>query len=108
MPGLCRRDVAPMRDTRFCPLAALPAAAMVLAAIQPGVGRLPTGAVAGDGMNYDRIVIEGPYLNKVIAGGDARTQLIREGGNYYLYIEAAADALSAPPELGPHFRLAAD
>ncbi|MBY9065964.1 hypothetical protein K1X12_03590 [Hyphomonas sp. WL0036] len=97
-----------MRDKLFFPLAALLAAAMVLLAIQPGVGRLPTGAVAGDGMNYDRIVIEGPYLNKVIAGGDARAQLIREGGNYYLYIEAAADALSAAPELGPHFRLAAD
>ncbi|PKP81306.1 MAG: hypothetical protein CVT79_11650 [Alphaproteobacteria bacterium HGW-Alphaproteobacteria-18] len=97
-----------MRDKFFFPLAVILTVMMVLLALQPGIGRLPTGAIAGDGLNYNRIVIEGPYLNKIIAGGDARAQLIREDKTYYLYIEAAADALSAAPELGPHFRLAAD
>ncbi|MFN3608692.1 MAG: hypothetical protein ACK4Y9_06480 [Hyphomonas sp.] len=97
-----------MRDKLFFPLAALLTVAMIILAIQPGIGRLPTGAVAGDGVNYDRIVIDGRYLNKVISGGDARAQLIREGDAYRLHIEAAAEALAAAPELGPHFRLAPD
>lgn len=97
-----------MRDKLFFPLAALLTVMMVLLAIQPGIGRLPTGAVAGDGINYDRIVIEGPYLNKLISGGDARVQLVRQREDYHLYIEAAAEALAASPELGPHFRLAPD
>lgn len=97
-----------MRDKFFFPLAALLTVMMVILAIQPGFGRLPTGAVTGDGVDYNRIVIEGPYLNKIISGGDARAQLIREKDSYFLYIEVAADALVAAPELGPHFRLAPD
>lgn len=98
-----------MRDRIFFPLAGLLVILMVFGALQPGIGRLPAGAVAGDGVNYDRIVIEGRYLNKVIAGGDARTLLLRtpERG-YLLQIEAEALALAAAPELGPHFRLAPD
>lgn len=95
-----------MRDKFFFPLAALLAVLMVLLAIQPGIGRLPTGSVTGDGLNYDRIVIEGPYLNKAISGGDARIQLVRENRKYSLYIEAAGAADA--PELSPHFRLAPD
>lgn len=98
-----------MRDRLFFPLAALLVLLMLGLAIQPGIGQLPTGSVAGDGQNYDRIVIEGPYLNKVIAGGDARTRMVRgPGGAYALEITADADALLDAPELGPHFRLAPD
>lgn len=98
-----------MRDRIFFPLAGLLVIMMVFLALQPGIGRLPTGAVAGDGINYDRIVIEGDYLNKAIAGGDARTELVRTpGGGYVLEISAAVDALNDAPELGPHFRLAPD
>lgn len=97
-----------MRDKYFFPLAVLLTVMMIFLAVQPGIGRLPDGAVAGDGVNYDRIVIDGPYLNKVISGGDARAQLIRDDRTYYLYIEAAVEALAASPELGPHFRLAPD
>ncbi|MFN7163538.1 MAG: hypothetical protein ACK4P2_01855 [Hyphomonas sp.] len=98
-----------MRDRIFFPLAGLLVVLMIILALQPGIGRLPTGAVAGDGVNYDRIVIEGAYLNKVIAGGDARTRLLRtpERG-YVLQIETEAGALQEAPELGPHFRLAPD
>lgn len=107
--GWLAGDVRPlMRDRFFFPLAALITLVMVFLAVQPGVGRLPTGAVAGDGMNYNRIVIDGPYLNKVMAGGEADVRLIREDGKHLLYIEAGADKLAAAPELGPHFRLAAD
>jgi len=98
-----------MRDRIFFPLAGLLVILMVFVALQPGIGRLPTGAVAGDGVNYDRIVVEGRHLNKVIAGGDARTGLLRtpESG-YLLQIRVEALALAGAPELGPHFRLAPD
>ena len=97
-----------MRDKIFFPLAALLMILMVFLAIQPGIGRLPDGAMAGDGVNYERIVIDGPYLNKVVAGGDAITRLVRDGPDYLLYIETEAGVLADAPELGPHFRLAAD
>lgn len=98
-----------MRDRLFFPLTALLVAALIWLAFLPGIGRLPSGAVAGDGANYDRIVIADTYLNKIIAGGDAIARLERRpGGRYVLYIEAAALALSEEPEAGPHFRLASD
>lgn len=98
-----------MRDRLFFPLAGLLVLLMVGLAVQPGIGQLPTGSVAGDGMHYDRIVIDGAYLNKVIAGGDARTRLLRTADRgYLLEISAEADALLEAPEQGPHFRLAPD
>jgi hypothetical protein len=98
-----------MRDRIFFPLAGLLVILMVFLALQPGIGQLPTGAVAGDGVSYDRIVIEGAYLNKVIAGGEARTRLQRlPDKRYVLQIDADVDALADAPELGPHFRLAPD
>ncbi len=98
-----------MRDILFFPGAFILAVAMVWLAILPGFGRLPVGAVAGDGQNYDRIVIEGPYLNKIIAGGDARSELRRlDNGSYELLLAHQAGSLKDAPELGPHFRLAAD
>jgi hypothetical protein len=98
-----------MPDRIFFPLAGALVLAMVFLAVQPGIGQLPTGPVAGDGTNYDRLVIDGEYLNKVIAGGEARTRLLRrQGGGYVLQIDAAKDALDVEPELGPHFRLAPD
>lgn len=98
-----------MPDRIFFPLAGLLVLVMVFLAVQPGIGQLPTGPVAGDGTNYDRLVIDGEYLNKVIAGGEARTRLLRtQGGGYVLQVEAAKDALDVEPELGPHFRLAPD
>lgn len=98
-----------MRDRLFFPLAGLLVLLMVGLAAQPGIGRLPTGSVAGDGLNYDRIVIEGAYLNKVVAGGNARTRLQRtpERG-YILEVSAEEGALLDAPEQGPHFRLAPD
>ena len=98
-----------MKDRIFFPLALLLAAGMVLLAVWPGFGRLPDGPVTGDGANYDRITVEGAFLNKVLAGGDATTELVRaEGGGYLLYIEAQAGLLGPEPEEGPHFRLASD
>lgn len=98
-----------MKDRIFFPLALLVAAGMVGIAILPGVGRLPTGAVTGDGQNYNEITVKGAYLNKIIAGGDATTRLIDgPSGQKQLYIEAEAGVLDSAPELGPHFRLAAD
>lgn len=97
-----------MRDKVFFSLAALLTVIMVFLAIQPGIGRLPTGAVAGDGLNYSRIVIDGDYLNKIVPGPDSTAELGREKGAYFLTIESAADKVQADPELNPHFRIAAD
>lgn len=98
-----------MPDRFFFPLAGALVLLMVYLGIQPGIGQLPTGPVAGDGTNYDRLVIDGTYLNKVIAGGEARTKLLRtQDSGYVLQVDAAKDALDVEPELGPHFRLAPD
>ncbi|MCA8902574.1 MAG: hypothetical protein KDA53_15140 [Hyphomonas sp.] len=98
-----------MRDRIFFPLAFLLAAGMVYLAIAPGLGRLPTGPVTGDGSNYNRITVEDTYLNKIIAGGDAVSRLENgPDGKRQLYIEADAGVLNPDPELGPHFRLAGD
>ena len=98
-----------MRDRIFFPLAFLLVVLMVGLALQPGFGQLPSGPVAGDGANYNMITVEGDYLNKVIAGGEARTELVKDkSGKRLLYIEARAGALAADPESGPHFRLASD
>ena len=98
-----------MPDRFFFPLAGALVLLMVFLGIRPGIGQLPTGPVAGDGVNYDRLVIDGTYLNKVIAGGEAQTKLLRtQDRGYVLQIEAAKDALDGEPELGPHFRLAPD
>ncbi len=98
-----------MRDWFFFPAALALVAMMVFLAIQPGIGALPTGPVAGDGANYNRITIEGDYLHKVFAGGNAKTELV-DGPDKetLLFIEAESGALRDAPELGPHFRLAAD
>ncbi|MEE2920247.1 MAG: hypothetical protein VYC38_00660 [Pseudomonadota bacterium] len=98
-----------MRDRIFFPLAILLAVGMVLLAVWPAFGRLPDGAVTGDGANYDRIVVEGAFLNKILAGGDVTTELVRDGeGDFLLYIEALEGLLGPDPEEGPHFRLASD
>ncbi|HAY07926.1 MAG TPA: hypothetical protein PKV67_15930 [Hyphomonas sp.] len=98
-----------MRDRLFFPLAGLLVLLMAGLALQPGVGQLPTGPVAGDGLHYDQIVIDGAYLNKVIAGGNARTRIQRgPERSYQLEVSAEAGALLDAPEMGPHFRLAQD
>ncbi|MEQ9436515.1 hypothetical protein [Hyphomonas sp.] len=98
-----------MRDRFFFPAALVLVAIMVFLAIRPGIGALPTGPVTGDGANYGRITIEGDYLHKVFAGGNARTELTKgPDGESLLLISADAGALRDEPELGPHFRLAAD
>lgn len=103
------KEKGQMKDRIFFPLALLLAAGMVGVAIVPGIGRLPSGTVTGDGQNYNEITVSGVYLNKVIAGGDATTRLIEgPNGRKLLYIEAQAGMLDEAPELGPHFRLAAD
>ena len=98
-----------MRDRFFFPAALALVVMMVFLAIRPGIGALPSGPVAGDGAHYDKITIEGDYLHKVFAGGNARTELVDGPDNkVLLFVEAETGALRDEPELGPHFRLAAD
>lgn len=98
-----------MRDRLFFPAALVVVGLMVFFAIRPAIGALPTGTVAGDGTYYDKIVVEGDYLHKIYAGGNAKTELIDgPDGERLLLIQADTGALRDEPELGPHFRLAAD
>lgn len=98
-----------MKDRIFFPLALLLVVGMVVLAVWPAVGRLPDGAVTGDGSNYDRVTVRGEFLNKVLAGGEATTELVRNrDGQFLLYIEAQAGLLGPEPQEGPHFRLASD
>ena len=99
---LCRA----MKDRFFFPLALLLAAALVMIAMVPALGRLPTGAIGCSSVNYKQCVIEGVDLNRAVAGGDADLQLLN--GNTRLRITAAAGALQDDPEQNPHFRLASD
>ena len=87
-----------MRDRFFFPAALALVAMMVFLAIRPGIGALPSGAVAGDGANYNKITIEGDYLHKVFAGGNAKTELVDGPDNKtLLYIEAETGALRDEP-----------
>tara|TARA_R110000787_G_scaffold44093_8_gene108020 strand:+ start:8678 stop:9274 length:597 start_codon:yes stop_codon:yes gene_type:complete len=98
-----------MRDRFFFPAALVVVGLMVFFAIRPAIGALPTGTVTGDGVHYDKIVVEGNYLHKIYAGGNAKTELVDgPNGKRVLLIQADAGALRDEPELGPHFRLAAD
>jgi hypothetical protein len=98
-----------MRDRFFFPAALVVVGLMVFFAIRPAIGALPTGTVTGDGTYYDKIVVEGDYLHKIYAGGNAKTELVGgPDGKSLLLVEADAGALRDEPELGPHFRLAAD
>jgi hypothetical protein len=98
-----------MKDRIFFPLALLLAVGMVVLAIWPAIGRLPDGPITGDGANYDRVTVRGEFLNKILAGGDATTELVRDRNDeYLLYIEAQAGLLGPDVEDGPHFRLASD
>ena len=83
-----------MKDRIFFPLAFLLVVGMVVLAIWPAIGRLPDGPITGDGTNYDRVTVSGQFLNKILAGGDATTELVRNrGDDYLLYIEAQAGLL---------------
>jgi hypothetical protein len=98
-----------LRDILFFPLSLLLAGGMVMLALSPVLGRLPSGPVAGDGVNYKRIVVKDAYLNKVVGGGETTTELLRgRDGSFGLYIEAGEGALGDAIEMGPHFQLNAD
>lgn len=97
-----------MPDKLFFPLAAVLAGLLVLLALRPALGALPTGAVSvGDG-NYLQILVEGTQLNRINAGGEARIDLVQSGNPVFLEIETAAGSLQDDPLLGPHFVLAED
>lgn len=98
-----------MKDRIFFPLALVLVAGLVALAIYPGLNRLPTGAIAGDGKEYGRIEISGKYLNKIIPTDNAAYRLIEDAENDYL-LEVSADSANLPKdaEFGPHFRIDTD
>lgn len=97
-----------MNDRVFFLSAALLAMLLVLLALKPATNALPSGSVSGGGTDYTLITISGPDLNRVVAGGESRINLLGEGGDRSLRIETQAGVLSDDPIRGPHYRLAAD
>ena len=97
-----------MSDRFFFPLAAVMAALLVLLALQPAFGALPTGPVSVGDMDYNEVEVSGLQLNRMRAGGDAVIELVRDNGPPHLRIETLAGQLLEDPLRGPHFELAAD
>lgn len=98
-----------MRDSFFFPATLILSVVMVALAVWPGVGRLPTGLVTGLKGQYALTTVQGPQLNKIVAGGDARIELRKDPEHdYVLEISSKAGALSDNPKLGPHFVLGDD
>lgn len=98
-----------MKDRIFFPLAVLLVAGLVALAILPGRNRLPTGAVAGDGGNYERIEVSGKYLNKLVPTETASYRILRPNeSDYALEITADSSTIPENAEFGPHFRIDAD
>jgi hypothetical protein len=98
-----------LRDWLFFPLSIVLAIGLVALAISPALGRTPTGPMAGNGFNYNTILIDGAYLHKLYSGGDADIDVRKgDGGRETLEMTVTAGLLDEAPDLGPHFRLAAD
>lgn len=98
-----------MRDRFFFPLALLLAVGMVWLGVRPAYSAKPSGPITGDGVNYDRIEISGDMLYKVVAGGDASTEIqTGPNGEIQLYLDVEGGSLADGVEFGPHFRLASD
>jgi len=97
-----------IRDILFYPAAAILAGALILLAVSPAFGALPSGPVSvGDG-NYGTVSVTGLQLNRMQPGGDVRLALVEDGAASAIEIGVDADSLSDDPVLGPHFPLAAD
>ncbi len=97
-----------MRDHLFFPLALLLAAGMVVLAVLPARGALPSGPISVGNLDYSEITVDGVDLNRIQTGGDADITLVRLGPTLVLQVATRAGALSEDPLLGPHFPLAAD
>ncbi len=97
-----------IRDSVFFPAAAMLAGALVLLALSPAFGALPSGPVSvGDGQ-YRTVMVSGLQLNRMQPGGPARLSLVPAGPDSEIGIAVDAGTLSDEPALGPHFPLAAD
>ena len=97
-----------MSDRLFFAAALLIAIILVALGLLPGFNKLPSGPVSGGGTDYQKIVISGKQLNRMVAGGEADIGLVQVEGRTVLRIEVEAGVLSEDPILGPHFVLAQD
>lgn len=102
-----------MPDKLFFPLMLLIAGAIVAISLFPAVDRKPSGSVSFSAeeaaAGYQRLVIEGDELHKMIAGGEAEIEFFKsEAGRLNVSLTAGAGMLSDAPTRGPHYRLAAD
>jgi len=97
-----------MKDIVFYPLAVILGTGVLILALLPGIGALPSGPVSvGDG-RYEAVSVSGLQVNRMQPGGNAALSLVEAGPESAIRIDVEADTLSDDPVLGPHFPLAAD
>ncbi|MEO0465505.1 MAG: hypothetical protein AAF216_03095 [Pseudomonadota bacterium] len=97
-----------MPDRLFFPLAAILAGLLVVLAMQPALGALPSGAWSGGDSDYRDMRLNGLDLNRISSGGEAQINLVTDSDPIYLEIETAVGDLSDDPLLGPHVRISED
>jgi hypothetical protein len=101
-----------MPDKLFYPLMLVIAGLVVASALLPAVDRKPSGSVSFSAeeaqAGYQKLVIEGEELYKMVAGGEAGIEFVEAPGGLQAVITAGAGMLPDDPVRGPHYRLAAD
>ncbi len=98
-----------MSDRFFFPLIILVGIFIGTYAFNYGRSDLPQGSVSGSGDTSNDVVISGAELNRIINRGLYQTRMLAIGDeDYILTIVSGSGSESPNPELGPHFRLAAD
>lgn len=101
-----------MPDKLFYPLMLVIAGLVVASALFPAMDRKPSGSVSFSAeeaqAGYQKLVIEGDELYKMVAGGEAEIEFVETPGGLQAMITAGAGMLPDDPVRGPHYRLAAD
>lgn len=98
-----------MSDRFFFPLIILAGLFIGSYAFNYGRGDLPQGSVSGTRNESSDVMINGANLNRIINRGMYQTRISAiDDQNYLLTIISGSGSESPNPELGPHFRLAAD
>jgi len=95
-------------DRLFYSLAGVLAGGMIILALLPAMRALPSGPVSVGDRDYSEVTVAGLQLNRMVAGGEAESELFQADDLSLLRIETEAGALPDDPTLGPHFPLAPD
>lgn len=106
--GRGRRQIAPMQDRYFFPLAAAVAGAFIFTAIQPFADRCPSGPLSGGGRNAEDITARDREFCRFVPGNYDGLKIIETPEGKVLRITLLATESYEDPRSGPHIVLAAD